>query len=387
MRQRYVISFIAVVVLAAAGLWLFGRPTSAPNAAVAPNGAGGPAIPVTVAAAKRQDLPIYLEGLGTVQAFQTVTIRPQVDGQLRQIAFKEGQEVHAGDVLAQIDPRSFQAALDQVTAKKAQDEALLANARNDLQRYSGLVEKNYIARQQLDTTRSQVNQLEAAVQGDAAQIANAQVTLGYATIRSPIDGRAGIRNVDAGNIVHANDATGIVVITQVHPISLLFTLPEEQLQKVFLAMSAGPLQVEAMSRDGKQRLDQGILELVDNQIDQATGTARLKATLPNKKGLLWPGQYLNARLRVEVLPQALTVPTEAIQRGPDGSFVYVVRDKTTAETRPVGVAAFSEGRAVIERGLEPGEMVVVAGQYRLQSGAKVEVKLADAAEPPSRIKQ
>ena len=346
----------------------------APSLAAAADNAGPPAVPVSVAKAVRRNLPIYLQGLGTIQAYNTVTIRPQIDGQLIKLAVTEGQDVHTGDLLFVIDPRPFQAAFDQALAKKAQDEALLANARLDLQRYAQLVERNYVARQQLDTTQAQVNQLQAAVQGDDAAIESARVTLGYTSIRSPIDGRVGIRNVDVGNIVHASDGTGMLVITQIRPIFVIFTLPEAVLQRVLKAGSAGRLKVAAISRDGTQLLDDGTLDLVDNQVDQTTGTVRLRATLPNKAARLWPGQFVNARLEVEHLSAVLTVPIEAIQRGPQGSYAFVVKADGTVELRNVALGEVSEGVAVIANGIAEGETVVTAGQYRLQPGSRVELK-------------
>lgn len=358
--------FLLIVLIAGVVAWWLWRPVAPP-----PTAAKGAPVPVVLAQAARHDLAVHLQGLATVQAFNTVTIRAQVDGQLQKIAFREGQELHRGDLLAEIDPRAFQAALDQALAKKAQDEAQLANARNDLQRYRGLVEQNYVARQQLDSTQAQVNQLQAAVLGDQASIEAARVNLGYTAIRSPIDGRAGIRQVDVGNIVKASEAAGIVVITQTHPISLVFTLPEEHLQRIVAAMRAGPLAVTALSRDGKDQLDQGVLELIDNQIDTATGTIRLKATMPNQQGRLWPGQFVNAQLAVETLLQAVVVPAAAIQRGPQGSFVYAVGAEDAVEVRPVTTGEISEGQAVIATGLGEGEKVVVEGQYRLQAGSRV----------------
>ncbi len=384
MRKRYLI-WIVVLLAAAGGLWAVFRPGSnGPTTASTPSAA--PAVPVSAARSSRQDVPVYLTGLGNVQAFNTVTIRPQVDGQLLQIAFKEGQDVRAGDLLAQIDPRSYQAALDQALAKKAQDEAQLANARTDLVRYTGLVEINYVSRQQLDTSQAQVNQLQAVVQGDAAAIENARVLLGYTTIRSPIDGRVGIRQVDVGNIVHASDVNGIVVVSQVHPISVLFTLPESAVTQVAAAMATAPLKVVALSRDGKKELDDGILQLVDNQIDLSTATVRLKATLPNKKGLLWPGQFVNVRLRVATLAQVVTVPANAIQRNQQGSYAFVVKTDGTVEMRKLTLGEISEGMAVVEAGLQEGESVVTEGQYRLQPGTRVETKTADAAAADPSVK-
>ena len=356
-------------------VWLCFHGTASHSQAPVGGNPATSAVPVSAITAEYRDVPVTQEGLGTVQAFNTVTIRPQVDGQLIKITFKEGQDLHVGDVLAQIDPRTYQAALDQALAKKAQDEAQLANARIDLQRYRGLVEKNYVARQQLDTTSAQVNQLEAAVQGDNALIDNARVMLGYTTIKSPIDGRAGFRLTDIGNIVHASDPTGIVVVTQVAPIFVVFTLPEDHLPQVVKAMVSGPLSTQALSRDGSETLDEGVLAFVDNQIDQSSGTIRLKAVMPNTAGRLWPGQFINARLRIETLRHVVTVPAPAVQRGPQGTFIYVVKADSTVEARPVRLGEVSEGLAVIDGGLAEGEKVVTAGQYRLQPGARVEVAI------------
>jgi len=369
--RRSSLAFIAAVVLAAAlGLWLMlGRSAEAPPKAAPP-----PMVPVTAAPAEKHDVPIYLQGLGNVQAFNQVLVRPQVDGQLKAVLFKEGQEVHAGDILAEIDPRSYQAQLDQAVAKKAQDEATLANDQLDVARYAKLVEGQYIARQQLDTARAAVAQLVAAVQGDQAAIENAQVQLGYTTIRSPIEGRAGIRQIDPGNIVHAADATGIVVITQVHPISVLFTLPEDAVGSIVAAMANGPLKAVALSRDGKKQLDEGQLALIDNQIDLTTGTVRLKATLPNKNRLLWPGQFVNVRLLVETRPGALTVPITAILRGQQGAYAYVIKEDGSVENRAIDLGPISEGVAIVNGGVSEGEQVVTGGQYRLQPGTKVQVK-------------
>lgn len=384
MPKRY-LTWIVVLLAAAGGLWAVLRPgTNGPQTTATPG--GGPIIPVTATRSSRQDVPVVLNALGNVQAFNTVTIRPQVDGQLMQIAFKEGQEVHAGDPLAQIDPRTYQAALDQALAKKAQDEAQLANARIDLTRYASLVEKNYVARQQLDTTQAQVNQYQALVQGDAAAIENARVLLGYTTIKSPIDGRTGIRQVDVGNIVHASDATGIVVVTQLHPISVLFTLPESAVLQISAASTGAPLKVVVLSRDGKQDLDEGVLQLVDNQIDQTTATVRLKATLPNKKGLLWPGQFVNVQLRVSTLPQVVTIPVNAVQRGQQGAYAFVIKSDSTVEMRKLTLGETSEGLVVVESGLQDGESVVTEGQYRLQPGARVEAKMVAAGNSAPSVK-
>jgi len=335
-----------------------------------------PPVPVTVGKAVKRDLQTYLDGLGTVQAYNTVTIRPQVDGQLIKLAVKEGQDVHVGDLLFVIDPRPYQAAYDQAVAKKAQDQATLANARLDLQRYTTLADKNYIAHQQLDATQAQVSQLEAMVKGDEAAIEAAKVTLDYCTIRSPIEGRVGIRAVDVGNIVHAAESAGLIVITQLQPIHLMFTLAEGDLQSVLQVSAKAPPAVTALSRDGAKRLDDGLLDLVDNQVDQASGMVRLRATLPNKSHLLWPGQFVNARLTVEKLTGVTTIPVEAIQRGPEGRSVFVVKGDGTVEQRAIQIGPVSEGVVVITKGVSEGETVVTSGQYRLETGSKVEIRSA-----------
>ena len=371
----------AVLSIVAAGLvWTGQRP--APPAG--PPAAASRPVPVEAATAARRDVPVLLQGLGNVLAYNTVTVRPQVDGQLIQVAFTEGQTVRAGEVLARIDPRSYQAALDQALAKKAQDEAQLANARNDLQRYAGLLEHNYSSRQQYDTTRALVAQLDAAVRGDQAAVDSARVQLGYTTLTAPLDGRAGMRLVDQGNIVRAGDSGGLVTITQMQPISVVFTLPENTVTRLVKGMATEPPQVVALSRDGKETLDQGRLTLVDNQIDPATGTIRLKATLPNRDGLLWPGQFVTVRVLSEIWHQALSVPATAVLRGQQGAYAYVIKADGTVEARPLTVGPIAEGMAVIESGIVEGETVVTAGQYRLQSGARVEVRAPSAAAGSGR---
>lgn len=365
----------ALLVAAVAGLWGWqlngakGPDVPAPAGAIA-----AIPVPVTTAIAVRRDVPVVLEGLGAVQAYNAVTVHTRVDGELERIAFTEGEDVKAGDVLAQIDPRGYQAALDQALAKKVQDEAAAANARADRDRYATLVAKQYVTQQQYDTAKAQAQQYAAAVLGDEAAIENARVQLSYTTIRSPIDGRVGIRKIDQGNIIHANDAGGIVVITQVQPISVLFTLPQEALVRVVKAMAAGRLPVTAMSRDGKLALDRGTLDLVDNQIDASTGTVRLKATMPNADGMLWPGQFVNARLLVETRAQAVTVPATAVQRGQQGTYAYVVDQGNVVEARPLVAGQGDDDVIVVESGINAGEVVVTAGQYRLRPGSKVEAK-------------
>lgn len=339
-----------------------------------------PAIPVSVATARRADVPIYLTGLGTVQAFNTVTVHSRVDGQLVKVAFVEGQDVKAGDLLVQIDPRPFQAQLDQAIAKQAQDEAQLANARLDLKRFQALAAKQYATGQSVDTQTALVNQLQATIKGDQAAIDNARVQLGYTTITSPINGRTGMRLVDEGNIVHATDPNGLVVITQLQPISVIFTIPEENLPAITREMAAGPLKVLAMSRDDRDQYGEGKLLLVDNVIDQTTGTIRLKAIFPNADLALWPGQFIDARLLLRVERNVVTVPSDAIERGAQGLYAYVVEPDSTVSVRQLKVGQISDSIAVIKDGIKEGERVVTAGQYRLQPGARVEIRTA-AGQP------
>ena len=367
--RQTIFKLILLIVAVGGSVGLYGRfGGGIPTPAVSPS---APSVPVGVAVAKHQDVPLILNGLGNVQPFQQTSVRPQVDGQLVEVAFHEGSEVKAGEVLARLDSRTYQAAVNQAVAKKAQDEALLANSRLDEKRYQELVDRNFISRQQLDTTRSQVSQLEAAVKGDAAAIDNARVLLDYATIRAPISGRVGIRLVDVGNIVHANDPGGIVNITQLHPIAVVFSLPEDQVSRVLAAQKAGALAVTVLSRDSQQVLDEGRLELVDNQIDQTTAMVKLKAIFDNKSNMLWPGQFVNAQLVVGVSKDAVTVPVAAIQRGQQGAFIWVIKADQTAETRLVKVGQVNTGTAVVETGIADGETVVTSGHYRLQPGIAV----------------
>jgi len=329
------------------------------------------AISVDTATVTHSDVPIYLSGLGTVQAFYTVTVTARVDGELQQIAFTEGQTVHKGDLLAQIDPRPNKAAYDQAIATKAKDAAQLANAKRDLERYKILQPQDLASKQTVDTQHAMVDQLAAQLQVDQAMIDNARTQLEYTRITSPINGRTGIRLVDPGNIVHAAATTGIVVVTQVQPISVIFTLPEEQLGLVSAALSAGAVPVSILPRDGGQELDRGTLTLIDNEIDQATGTAKLKAAFKNEHNTLWPGQYVNARLLVRTDHDALTIPTTAVQLGPDGPFTYVVKPDSTVEVRPLKIGDDSAGMTIVSSGLALNERVVTSNQYRLQAGAHV----------------
>jgi multidrug efflux system membrane fusion protein len=337
-----------------------------------------PAIAVDTAAVGHSDVPIYLQGLGTVQAFYTVTVTARVDGEIQKIGFTEGQTVHKGDLLAQIDPRPNQAAYEQAVATKAKDAAQLANAKLDLVRYTQLQPQDLASKQTVDTARANVDQLTAQLQVDQALIDNARTQLDYTRITSPIDGRTGMRLIDPGNIVHAAGTNGIVVVTQVQPISVVFTLPEENLSTVGEALAAGPVQVTTLARDGNSVLDQGTLTLIDNQIDQTTGTARLKATFSNKRNTLWPGQYVNARVLVRTEKNALTVPTPAVQLGPNGPFTYVVKSDSTVEVRPLELGDESGGLTVIKKGIALNERVVTSNQYRLQAGVHVRENAAAA---------
>ena len=345
---------------------------------------GGP-VPVTVAVAGRRDIPLNLDALGTVQAFNSITIRSQVDGILTEIAFIEGQEVRAGDVLARIDPRTYNAALAQAVAKRAQSEAVLANARLDLQRYVDLARSNGASRQQLDTQRAQVAQNDAQLAVDDAAIAQARTQVDFTTIRSPVNGRVGIRLVDQGNLVRGGDSAGIVVVNQVTPISVNYTLPQQELQRVLAAMRQGPLPVRVMAPDGTVRAA-GTLLTPDNQVDQTTGTIRLKATFGNADRLLWPGSFVNVRMQLGTEQNALTVPVVAIQRGPDGAFAFVVRDDNTVEQRPLTLGLLTVSDAVVTRGLRDGERVVTSGGLRLNAGASVVVSdpVRGSADPPAR---
>jgi len=339
-----------------------------------------PPVPVIAAAVAQKDVPIYLNGIGTVQAFNTVTVRARVDGQVKKIAFTEGQDVRAGDLLAQIDPDPYRTALDQAVAKKGQDEAQLANARVDLKRYADLLANDGVTQQQYDTQKSLVDQLVATVNADQAAIESAKVQLAYTTIVSPIDGRTGIRLIDQGNIVHAADQNGIVVITQLKPISVVFILPEQTLGPIQQAcQGADPdLPVLAVSQDNTNVLGEGKLAVIDNQIDPTSAQIKLKATFPNADLRLWPGQFVYAHLLVTVRPGCIVVPEAVIQRGPQGDFAFVVKDDQTVETRPVKVAEemtaqVKQREDIIEEGLRAGERVVVEGQYKLQQGSRVKL--------------
>jgi multidrug efflux system membrane fusion protein len=365
----------AAVVLVIGWIWLTRKPATAANSHAASN-----AVAVDTAMAQRHDVPVYLEGLGNVQAFYTAKISSRVDGQLERVGFVEGQLVKKGDLLAQIDPRPLQAALEQATATQAKDSAQLDSAKRDLDRYQTLAPKNLISQQVLDSQVALVAQLQAQLKVDAAMIDNARTQLEYATITAPFAGRTGIRLVDPGNIIHATDTTGIVVLTQIQPISAIFTLPEDAISQVTQAMANGQLTVAALSRDDRTRLDTGTLSLVDNQIDTTTGTVKLKATFDNTRSALWPGQFVNVRILLQQRHDAVTVPTPAVQRGPDGTFAYVVKADSTVDARPIEIAEEVDGMTVIAGGLQAGDQVVTTNQYRLQPGSSVHVLAPTAAK-------
>lgn len=342
------------------------------------------AIPVVGAAAKTGDLSVYLTGLGTVTASNTVTIRSRVDGELIRVAFREGQLVHQGDLLAEIDPRPFQVQLMQAEGQKAKDEAALKNARVDLARYMVLVQEDSISRQQLDTQAATVNQLEATVKSDQSQVESAKLNLTYSRVTAPISGTVGLRLVDAGNIVHASDPNGLLVITQIQPITVVFTIPADQLPQVLPQTKAGrQLPVEAYDRELKNRLASGSLLAIDNQIDQTTGTVKIKAIFQNENFALYANQFVNARLLVDILRGVVIVPTAAIQRSPQSTFAYVVKPDTTVEMRNVEVQLTQADDTVIRRGVSSGEVVVTDGVDKLQPGMKVTLATPGAGPPRS----
>lgn len=381
--RRTLVIGIVLIALAAAFYYVFSA--SAPQQRRGGRFAAGEGpVPVLVAPAARADVPVYMDAVGTIKALNTVTVRPQVDGKLLSVNFKEGDDIKKGDVLAKIDPVIYQAQLNQAIAKKAQDEAQLANSKIDLERYERLAATAAINKQQADTQRALVAQYTALVQADQAAIDNAQAMLGYTTITAPIDGRTGIRMVDEGNYVRSADAnSSIVVITQLQPISVLFNLPQQDLSQVNTAFNKGPLNVEAQRSDNDAVIDRGVLRVVDNQVDQTTGTVKLKAEFPNANLQLWPGQFVNIRLLVDTLKQVVVIPTGAVQRGPNGTFVYVVKDDDTVSVRPITVQKQDETQTVISKGLEAPERVVTTGFVRLTDGTKVAIGSgeAPAAQP------
>ena len=379
-----------LVILAVGGLGYFGwqrfhgegHETAANNAQKA---APRNPVRVTVAPVEKTDFPVYLTSLGTVQAFNTVVVRSRVDGQIDKIAFTEGQLVNQGDLLAEIDPRPYQAALDQAKAKKEQDEANLANTNLDLQRFLKLGE--FATRQQIDTQRSNVSQLTAQIAADAAAISNAATQLDYTAIKAPISGVVGLRQVDVGNIINAATQTGIVTITQIEPIAVIFTAPEEQLPYINEGQAAQPLKTIAITTDGKKPLAEGTLAVVNNQVDSTSGTVRLKAVFANKDHALWPGQSVSTRLLVKTLKDATVVPDDAIQHGTEGLYVYTVNGDNKAELRKVKVSQSIDGRSVIEQGVSPGQQVITSGQFKVQPGTLVSTAVASSDPAQSKVRQ
>jgi multidrug efflux system membrane fusion protein len=373
---RWVLLIAAIGAVGFFGWQRFGghHPTETAQKAPAAN-----PVPVKTAYVEKADFPVYLTGLGSVQGFNTVLVRSRVDGQINKIDFKEGQFVQEGDTLVEIDPRPFKAALDQAKAKKAQDEANLANARLDLQRYTKLGE--FATRQQTDTQRSQVAQLTAQIEADQAAIDNAQTQFDYATVKAPISGIVGIRQVDVGNIVNASTQTGIVSIAQIEPIAVIFTAPEERLPDIQAALAASPPKVIALSTDGKKVLSTGTLALINNQVDTTSGTIRLKAVFDNRDHALWPGQSVSTRLLIATLKDATVAPDDAVQHGNDGLYAFTVNAQNKAELRKIKVTKSFDGRSVVDEGLSPGDKVITSGQYRVQPGSLVSTAVAtsDAA--------
>jgi multidrug efflux system membrane fusion protein len=378
---QYVAVFAAILVGSYAG-WRYFATTEATTAGRGPI-APAP-IPVTVTRVQNADFPVYLNGLGTVQPFRTVTVRSRVDGQITEVAFRQGRAVKEGDVLVKIDPRPYQAALDEALAKKAQDEANLKDAKLNLDRLTSLAGKSVASEQQLNTQQATVDRMSAQVDGDQAEVENARTQLGFTTITAPLTGRTGFRLVDPGNIVHASDQNGIVTIVQLQPISVVFTAPEEEVPRINKALEEGAIPVEALSSDGMRTLAEGQLALVNNEVDQASGTIRMKATFANKDNTLWPGLSVATRVLVDTRKQVVVVPDNAVQRGPDGLYVFVVSDDNKVGVQAVTVSQTGQGKSVVEHGLTLGQRIVVAGQYRLQLGSRVQPsEVSASSEPPT----
>jgi multidrug efflux system membrane fusion protein len=370
MMKRAMSAVVLLALVAAVVIWRLGFGTEkAPAAAQAPS----PAVPVTAGTVSAQDVPVLLHGIGTVQAYNMVSVKSRVDGQIVKIDFKEGQDVKAGDPLIQIDPRPYQAALQQALAAKQKDEVQLATAQADLERYGQLVGSGHQTRQSFDAQKGLVAQLQAAIKGDEAQIETAKINLGFADIRAPIDGRLGAKLVDTGNLVRASDNAPLVTITEIKPIFVSFTLPQDTLVEIRENQSKAPLVVHAYSADGKRQLAEGKLTLIDNTVDQSTGTIRLKARFDNDAEHLWPGAFVSARLILAMRNGVSTVPSRTVQDGPNGRYAYVIKPDDTVERRSVEVASIQDGIAVVTKGLAPGERVVVDGQYRLTNGARVKL--------------
>jgi multidrug efflux system membrane fusion protein len=370
-KSRWAILGILLVIAVAGYLFIdqAGRDKARAAAANAPS----PGIPVTIGIAEQRDVPVYVRGIGTVQAYKMVTVKSRVDGQIVKVSFEEGQEVKAGDPLFQIDPRPFQATLDQATANKQRDQAQLAGAQADLDRFSKLVGQGFQSRQSVDQQTATVDALKGSIAADAAAIETARLNLDYANIRSPITGRTGSRLVDLGNLIQVGQNTALVTVTQIKPIYVNFTVPQDQTDKIRTNQTKGPLTVVAYASDDKTELSRGTVTLIENQIDTTTGTLKLKGTFENTDERLWPGEFVNARLILSTRKGAVTVPQRTVMQGATDSYVYVVKPDNTVERRTVQVAMSQDGVAVIETGLALGEKVVVDGQYRLTNGARIKV--------------
>jgi multidrug efflux system membrane fusion protein len=368
-RPRLWLGSLGALAVVIVGVWYTHKPASAAQRHINP----AVAVDVHAAVASRHDMPIYLEGLGNAQAFYTVTMTPRVAGQLTAVYFKEGELVRKGQLLAQIDPRPYQAAFDQAMATEAKDEAQLANARANLNRYLQLEPRSLASKQQVDDQKALVAQLTAQVQIDRAQIDNARTNLDYTRVVAPITGRTGIRLIDPGNNVLTTGNNGIVVVTQMQPIAVVFTLPENALPQINQALAAGQVKVEALSQDGKTLLDTGTVTVVDNQIDTATGTMKVKATFPNPHNTLWPGEFVNAQVLLREEHGVVTIPTDAVQTGPDGPFTYVVKADSTVEARPITLGVQSGDLTAITSGVSAGERVVTSNQFRIEPGSKVHI--------------
>jgi membrane fusion protein, multidrug efflux system len=372
--RRLLVLVVAIALAAGAAsfvLWHRGQPVA--------RAATSPTVPVTVSVVSQHDVPIFLDSLGTVQASNTVAVHSQIDGKLQSVNFVEGQDVHKGDTLAVIDPRALQAALNQAIAKKAQDEAQLIAAEKDLDRFKALLTKAAGTQQSVDQQQGKVDQLKATIDADQAAIESAQTQLSYTTITAPFDGRVGFRQVDAGNIIHANDTNPLTVLTQIRPSIAIFTLPQKNLADVRNAMLRGPVQVIATDQDNTRQLAQGELMLIDNQIDQTTSTIRLKGSFPNEDDRLWPGEFVRLRVHVNTRGGAMIIPPTALQRGPQGLYAWVIKSDNTAEQRPIEAVPIDNDTTIVTKGLTVGERVVVNGQYRLQAGTRVETKTDQAS--------
>jgi multidrug efflux system membrane fusion protein len=380
MKKKVAVLVVLIAVLAAGGLLYFRHVHSLEAADAAP--APPPAAPIVAGVVAQHDVPIYLTGVGTVIAYNTDIVRAQIQGQIISINFTEGQPVHAGDLLAQIDPRPYQALIDQYTANLERDQAQLVNAQANQKRYTSLGDKGWATPQLIETQNAQVGEVQAAIKADQALIDAAKVQLSYTRLTSPIDGVVGIRQIDVGNIISPSNTNGLVVVTQLDPISLIFTLPETSLPQIEQQQqkTKTPLAVLAYTQDNAALLDQGQLGLVNNEILQTTGSIQLKANFPNKSRKLWPGQLVNARLLVDTRYNGLTVPASAVQQGSNGAYAYVVNPDNTVAIRPIKVAQISEGQALIDSGLKANEQVVVDGQYKLQAGTHVTLLHGQAAQ-------